>query len=275
MNEATLHTHEDLIAQPELRDKLVAEWDIVEEIDNWVSHLRNHPVPWTTTIEWGRDRQKGVFHPSSLSKTCDMFLYLELLAADEWEKINSTTLQIFDTGTVIHEQLQYYFSTRALAKDYGYLDEVPVSVGSVLAAKLRMGGHCDGFMERVLHLRGLDLDLRVLFEFKTIKTELFAKLRSKPDIGYVRQTQAYMAATGVPLTIILYYNKNNSLKKAFFVFFDPKVWEPIQERLVRLVKLADDYELPDRNVNKSCTYCKFFKECDPHISKRKGAPRLR
>ena len=138
-----------------------------------------------------------------------------------------------------------------------------------------MGGHCDGYMERLLRLKQLNVDLHCLWEYKTIKTENFAKLRRKPDIGYVRQVHAYMAATGIPVTIILYYNKNNSLKKAFFVFFDPTIWAPIQERLERLVQLADSYELPDRNVNKSCIYCKFFKECDPPISKRKGAPRLR
>lgn len=275
---ATLHTHEDLVAQPELAKKLKEEWNIVEEIDDWVGRLRNNPVPWTTTIEWGKPRRKGIFHPSSINKPCDMYLYLELLAAHEFEKMNATTLQIFDTGTVIHEQLQYYFHTRALSEGYEYIDEVPVSEGSELAAKLRMGGNCDGFMERVLKLRDLNLDLRCLFEFKTIKTELFSKLRTKPDIGYVRQVHAYMAATGVPLTIILYYNKNNSLKKAFFVFFDPEVWQPIQERLERLTRLADDFELPERNVGKSCVYCKFFKECEPPISKSKqgkGSPKFR
>jgi len=124
-------------------------------------------------------------------------------------------------------------------------------------------------------LRGLDIDLRCLWEYKTIKSEGFAKLRSRPSKDYVRQVHAYMAATGIPLTIILYYNKNNSLKKAFFVFFDPAVWGPIQKRLEQIVQLADNYELPDRNVNRSCVYCKFFKECDPPISRRKGAPRLR
>lgn len=275
---ATLHTHEDLAAQPELAQKLKDEWDVVAEVDDWVGRLRNHPVPWKTTIEWGKPRRKGVFHPSSINKPCDMYLYLELLAAHELEKTNATTLQIFDTGTVIHEQLQYYFHTRALVEGYEYLDEVPVSEGSELAAKLRMGGNCDGFMKRVLRLKGLNLDLQCLFEFKTIKTENFGKLRTKPDIGYVRQVHAYMAATGVPLTIVLYYNKNNSLKKAFFVFFDPKIWQPIQDRLERLIQLADAFEIPERNTGKSCIYCKFFKECSPPFSKTtqgRKTPRFR
>ena len=270
-----LHTHQDLQQQPELRERL-EKWDIVNEIDEHVAYLRNNPVPWTTTIEWGRPRQKGVFHPSSISKSCDMYLYLELLGADEVEKLNATSLSIFDTGTVIHEQLQYYQHTRAIVHDYEYQSEVAVAKGSSLAAKIRMGGSCDGYDRRILRFDRLNVDLRVLWEYKTIKGENFAKLRQKPDIGYVRQVHAYMAATGIPLTVLLYYNKNNSLKKAYLVFFDPGIWLPLQHRFERLVVLADNFELPERNAGDSCFFCKFFKECAPPIPKRsKGAPRLR
>lgn len=274
----------DLTSIDSLGDPLIPEllksWEVCREILLWVEHLRNNPVQWTTKIEWGQPRMDHIFHPSSITNPCDMYLYMELVGAEKSEKLDGRRLMLFDTGTVVHEQLQYYQHTMARERGHVYVDEYPTWKGSDLARRLHLGGSADGYCEREVMVRYQGkqylLRLRILFEYKTVNESGFSALRRKPDIGYVRQVHTYMASTDIPVTILLYYNKNNSNMRAFPTLFDYKLWTPIEERLERLVHLADECQLPERNVGGSCSWCKFLEECDPPVNKRKrGRTRLR
>jgi hypothetical protein len=70
-------------------------------------------------------------------------------------------------------------------------------------------------------------------EFKTINPFSYQQLaEAKPD--HVQQVHAYMAATTIHQSIVLYENKGDQAVRAFVVRFDPAVWRETVERLRRL-----------------------------------------
>lgn len=248
---------------PEVR-KLILRWDVSDELRRWSAELNEHRIPWVTTVEWGKERKDNVFHPSSTDSNCDMFLWLEYVGAKKKDKLPPSTKLIMDAGTLLEQQFQYYQHTMALHEGYNYESDYPVWKHGRLGAEIGLGGAADGLMERELRIGGRMLDLRVLFEYKSSSKDRFSGLRTKPAIKYVKQTQAYMASMDIPLTVLVYINRDNSEPRHFFVWYSPRIWNPIEERLRRLKRMADDYEEPERTIGKSCKWCKFFEDCDPY-----------
>lgn len=247
---------------PEVR-KLISRWDVSGELREWAGKLNEHSIPWTTTVDWGKPRKDNVFHPSSLDHSCDLYLWLEYVGAGKKDKLAGDTKLILDAGTLLEHQYQYYQHTRALHEGYHYESDYPVWKHGRLS-KIGLGGASDGLMERDLRIGRTILDLRILWEYKTINKDGFSGLRNRPAIKYVRQTQAYMASMNIPLTVILYINRDNSEPRHFFTWYDPELWEPKEARLRKLKRMADDYEEPERTIGKSCRWCKFFEECEPY-----------
>jgi len=271
MKKIKLRTRADLEANPGVLDILLS-WNVCSEIEEHVGHLGNNPMRHTTVLDWGVQRTSCVFHPSSLTNPCDRFLFYELVGAPETEKLNAQKLLIFDTGTVIHEQLQYYQHTLAERKGFFYDHEVAVSKDSEHAQDLHLGGSTDGYVERLLRLQfngeKVVIDLRAIFDYKSASASAFSSLRRTPNSSYVKQTLAYMWALDVPLSCILYYNKDTSLMRNFLVPFRQATWSPIEQRLRKILEVAKTYKIPMRSPGKSCRWCKFFEECDPPLKPR-------
>lgn len=241
-------------------------WDPVQEIDDWVVELQEKKIRWKTELEWNAPRKNGNFHPSSLHNQCDMFLFLQLINETGKSRMSATTQQILDTGTIIHEQFQYYLGTRALYYDYDYDYEYPIQ-NEERAREIRLTGHVDGYDRRVIKVPGYEIHTRFIWDFKTAKDSEFESIRNKAKSAHVKQFHAYMYALDVPFTIALYYNKNNSLKKAVKVFFDESIWDPIEERLRRIIEISKRFQEPDKREGPSCAYCAYVDTCNPRALK--------
>lgn len=248
---------------------LIKKWNVSEELWQWSSQLRKTPVPWVTTHDWNKVRKDQVFHPSSAENKCDFFLWLEYVGAKSVDKLPPNTQLIMDSGTMLEHQYQYYQHTRAIHEGYFYDSSYPVWKHGELSTTLGLGGEADGLMERTLRLGDVDIEMRAIFEYKTINRDGFSGLRSKPSIKYVRQVHSYMASMDIPLTVIVYINRDNAEPKHFFSWFDPKIWTPIEERFQRIKKLADDYQEAEKNIGDSCKWCRFFEDCAPFPQRRK------
>jgi hypothetical protein len=249
--------------------KLIEEWDVAEELRQWAEQLQQTRTPWVTTVNWGAPRKDNVFHPSSLNNSCDQYLYLEYVGALKREKMNSGTKLIMDAGTLLEHQYQYYQHTRALREGYAYDSSFPVWKHGRLAKELALGGEADGLMDRELVLSNTRIDLRCIFEYKSINKDGFSGLRTKPSIKYVRQVQAYLASMDIPLCVIVYINRDNSEPRHFFVWYSPDIWSPLEERVRSIKQKADNFEFVDKNTGNTCKWCKFFEDCAPFPKKRK------
>jgi len=267
----TIQTIDDFAAHPGAREA-IASWDPAQELKDWAKEVRVRQIPWRSLHDWNQPRTKAMFHPSSLGNPCDMYLFLELVGAKERSRTDSSTQLIFDTGTAIHLQMQYYQHTRALVHDYEYHEEVAFWETNRDTRSLRLCGSADGAQTREFVHNGARYSIPFIWEYKTINQSGFERLGSTPDKRYVKQVHGYMKTSGRPLTVLLYYCKNDSSMRAYFIYFDKKLWTEIEHRLRRIL----EYELhnsdePERATNRGCFRCKFFTECRPNISRVRGA----
>ena len=235
------------------------ELDVVESVTEWVGTVSKQRMYHKTTIEWNAPRRPSVLHPSSVDNSCDFFLYLQIVGGEGKDTTSENTRVIFDTGTAIHAQMQYYMETRAKVNKYKYKAEVGFGPSNANAKKLKMAGHIDGVSI------GWPLSVPIVWEYKTINKNRFERLTSA-HVGYVKQVHLYMLAVGAPAAIILYICKDNSQFKAYKVPFTESVWRPLLKRLIFIRESAKTLKDPERKISAGCRRCRFLEECAPDLS---------
>lgn len=237
------------------------KFDATEEIEKWAYEAAERRIHHKTTIDWNAPRRPSVLHPSSVDNPCDFNLYLQIMGGAGEKTSQPFTQLIFDTGTAVHAQLQYYQETRAAYYKYQYKAEVGFSPkNSYNAEKLRMAGHIDGISY------GWPLqDNCVVWEYKTINENGFGRLTS-PSSSYLKQAHLYMLAMGTPIAIIVYMCKNNSRLNAMKVPFNESVWNPLLKRLLYIRECTENVEEPARRISSACKRCRFNTECEPDLS---------
>lgn len=244
-------------------------FDAAEQIEAWAAKAAKEQLHFRYTIEWNAPRRPFVLHPSAADNPCDYFLFLQIVGGEGLSQVPPGTQMIFDTGTAIHAQFQYYLHTRAEYHRFQYSDEVGFSPKNSKNAKvLKMAGHIDG-LSREWPLR----DSPLVWEFKTINKNGFEKLRS-PHSGYVKQVHLYMLAVGAPAAIILYICKDNSQLNPFKIRFNESVWRPMLKRLLYIRECTRTMEEPERRISSACKRCRFLDECEPDLSGLPNGRRL-
>jgi hypothetical protein len=278
--------------------KFLAGHDFVAELDSWALEAASNGVQHTSNLEWNKKRLKKVFHPSGLSGECDFKLWMDIHGAPYKAKQAASLQGIFDTGTAVGAQMEYYVSTHAQANEYSFLSEVGFKpryvedstgtradgsteqwVHSDIADELQIAGHLDGLCIRTIRVGGRSIRIKMVYEFKTISSGGFRKL-TKPHDYYRKQVHAYMVCLDAPITIIFYVNKDNSSKASFPITYSPEYWQPMEGRLRSIKKLHDNHKEPDKVVGPACWQCGYLEECDPRPPKRSpghmiyGAPEI-
>lgn len=246
--------------------KLLEQWSIVEELEAWIKTVTEKQIPWRTEHDWNSSRTTCRFHPSSLSQNCDFRLFLQLLGGEEAKKCSPKKQAVYDLGTVSGLMMEYYHGTQALYHNWEYDSEVKLWKGSPAADELMLCGSADGVCTRVITLPGgLKIKVRFIWEYKTSNDNGFGGLGNRPASAYVKQVHAYMLSGNIPFAVVLYTNKDNSNFRAFLVFYSDTVWKPIRERLLRIIKIADEVTSePLKTITRSCFMCPFFStDCKP------------
>jgi len=236
-------------------------WDPTAEIEAWSREARVRQIQWETRHLWNATRTAERVHPSSLEKLCDNYLYLELLGAGRHPKSMGKTTGVFDMGTACHLVFDYLMETRAMVKDYVHVSEFKVKKFPN-AVKLRMCGSADGYSERVIK----DIELRILWELKSMSGSQFSLLGSHPKKANLVQSHAYAWCADIPIIVVVYMNKENGSVRCFVEPFSPPLWRPSKDRVKRLVETAMNPALiqsVEKHITKSCRYCDLLEECNP------------
>lgn len=147
-----------------------------------------------------------------------------------------------------------------------YVDVITYAEFAVRDDKLRYSGHPDGLL--VVPWRDPDDD-KVLFEFKTIKTDRYEPLKG-PKPEHVQQVHAYMRRTNTREALVVYADKGKQAQwrisagrfisgearvKVFRVAYDDEVWAEVERRIHdhwRAVSGVSPRELPRMCRSPSC-----------------------
>ena len=219
-------------------------------------------IPWETRHTWNEHRTQYRFHPSSFKHTCDMKLYFQLVGGEEKRK-KQPKQALFDTGTAIHLQMGYYMQTMAISYDFTFDEEVKLWKNNPRADEYMLCGSADGVIERKIKIDGQWYLIRVIVDWKSINSSGFVKLGDSPGSDYAKQMHGYMYTGDIPITFVLFINKDNSVFKNTTLLFTPKIWDPIAKRLKGLIEKANNMEEPIKTVAGHCTGCSFLEECKP------------
>lgn len=263
MREIELKTIENLnkLGRPVVR-KLLKDWDFAGELQEWSKTVAVKRIPFTTTHKWNEDRNHKRFHPSSLKYPCDMRLFFQLIGEREVLKKHPQQA-VFDMGTAVHLMMNYYMHTMAISKNFVYNDEVPLWKASASADKYQLCGSTDGVMERTVTINETQLHLRATIDWKSINSSGFSSLRDSVGSDYEKQMHGYMISGNIPVTFVVYVNKDNSVFKSIPVMFSPAIWDPIADRLSRIIQITNEMKEPMKTIGTHCSGCPYVEECEP------------
>ena len=161
--------------------------------------------------EWKRpeSRRHMHFHPSGDCLKCPRLLYYERddSARLEEEPPDARRERIFRTGDAVHAMLQSWL--RAMGELPGY----PRFCGAERRV-VDEGMNCGGYIDAVVQFPGEGFE--TLLEFKTIGSRGFSMLKG-PQPAHRMQLATYLAMTGAPRGIVLYFNKDTQELREFEV----------------------------------------------------------
>lgn len=173
-------------------------------------------------------RATHCFHPSTLHKPAEDLLKAYFDGESERD-FSSQLLRVFDNGHHVHKRIQNYLH------ELGILKEIECPVENI---EYEIKGHVDGILE-------IDGKKGVL-EIKSINSQGFYGL-FEPDEKHLIQVNVYMFCLETPRGVILYENKDNQDLKEFFVKQDPKVIQPVLEK----IKLVQNWILTGKLGDRS------------------------
>ena len=164
----------------------------------------------------------GVFHPSTLSNTCDRFVWLNYYGYMPSSILDAKLARIFSNGNYLEKRVETWF------KDLGILmgREIPVKL-----ADPPMSGRIDFIIMHQEH--GISP-----IELKSINTAGFSKLYA-PKEEHSLQLQMYLNMGGYSVGTVLYENKNDQKIKSFIVKRDEKQWDELLERCRRIQNMTE------------------------------------
>lgn len=205
-----------------------------------------------------QERRENIrFSPSQIGRTDrDIVLYMLGYIG---VPIDGRVLTIMNNGTSFHNRIE------------GVFEDMGIMVAPELSLKdpdLRVSGRSDAIIwnylrdedeedGEVITLKDLDDNVVyegpsnyvLLVEFKSISENGFYKLpKTKPRQDHEDQLQLYFYMTGIQKGLIYYENKNNQAVQEFIVERDEKRIKEITSRIKRLIKRAEEGDIPEAEV---------------------------
>jgi len=185
---------------------------ISQEQDSWLTETLDTYLTGTMFPP-----RVGVFHPSTLSNSCDRAVWLTYHGKMISTKLEPVLNRIFQTGNSLEKRVEIWLSKLGILMGREVsvrLDSPPIS------------GRIDFIIRHKKH--GISP-----IELKSINTAGFGKLtRPKPE--HELQLQMYLNLGSYPLGTVLYENKNDQKLKSFVVHQDMKRWDEILDRCFRI-----------------------------------------
>lgn len=208
-------------------------------------------------------RYDGI-HPSQIGHDCMRKIYYDMIGAPGQERVEPRIRLIFDLGHAVHHMFQTYGLNGAWGPRYKHEVEISAKYQQ-LAEALMLEGHADA--ENILVIDDIPnapiYEVGIVHEYKTMKSEQFAKLTS-PKPEHKKQATIYSAALNRPVVVYLYLNKNDSNLADFPIQFDPVLWQSLENKARTLVGHYERQEAPPGEVGYHCRECAYVYICDPY-----------
>lgn len=222
----------------------------------------------------GHLRAPGI-HASEIGM-CERRVVYSIRNMEKRGSLKKNWRQRFQFGKQIHSLIQADFHALA-RKSQGLIrfeDEVPVSPKyQAIARELNIHSHCDGVFTFYDDPLGPAV-LRVGLEIKTESPDEYKKLE-EPKEQHVEQAHIYMKCLDLPLMYFMYVNKGNQNNtpsiEPYLVRFNPNIWDRLEAKCRRLLKVAKGVELPERTESILCDFCPYAWTCEPNF-KKSSAP---
>ena len=183
--------------------------------DFWLNELLDDYLTGVMTAP-----RAGVFHPSTVSNTCDRFVWLVYHGHMPNTVLEPTVQRIFQNGNFLEDRVDKWFTG------------LRILIGREISVKYEnppISGRIDFLIRHDEH--GI-----IPVELKSINTAGFGKL-TRPKEEHFIQLQLYLQLGKYECGIVLYENKNDQQIKAFLVVRDDAVWESLLERCFRIQKM--------------------------------------
>lgn len=191
---------------------------------------------------------------------CGRKMHYRYIGTEAHEHIDPRLRRIFNTGTMIHLQLQDYLKEICKRSEgtEQFTDEKPILPSTSKTADiLDIVSTTDG--EYII--LGDD-HIRFGLEIKSINTDEF-KSMSKPKEEHVVQSVVYMGCLDIPVFLILYYDKNTSSMAEYLVKFDPKLWAAIVAKINYVRECTTNDQEPPQEPGFHCRTCRYAYVCKP------------
>lgn len=191
-------------------------------------------------VQWNAKKgPRTGLHASSIVAEDSSFCFREQVMGFHYRKavpvLTPKTLRIFKHGWHVHEKWQDLFVSSGVAID----------VETTRKSKM-WGVYLTPDAVIRLHRK------TYVVEIKSMHTYGFSKL-SSPPANAIRQVQFYMHMCGLPQGIVLVEDKNSQDFKVWVVDYDPAVARPFIERLYRIQRLNDEFNLSGKLPKRICS----------------------
>lgn len=195
------------------------------------------------------------FKPSGISGCRRKLFYEFILAEKDPGGIAAKTMRIFDMGHAVHDILQKQLLACGVI-------EKPEDIEVEFFTKK---GRIKGFIDAIITIKGE----RYILEIKSINTKGFDGLKG-PKEDHIDQANVYMKVMKISKAIILYYDKNTSRTKEFYIEMDIEVILSLKQRMDYVKQCVETGAVPKR-ISKDpksyfCMFCDYKKAC--HSKKR-------
>jgi len=216
-----------------------------------------------------RDYQPSRYiHPSSIGG-CKRKMYYVCMGEKPKRTRNSDLSMITRMGISSHLHDWVQELVAKLPGDKLHIaNEVHIPEDSAAHIRYNMKGRCDTLISMKFDDGG-EVSPLLLIDYKFISALQYSKT-SSPKSNDVMQLTAYLFAFGCPKGALMYFNKDTSEHKTFFVDFNKDIWEEIVQDIITVQEAVKAEEPPNREINFFfCkNLCKYGWLCKPPLRSR-------
>lgn len=208
------------------------------------------------TIESTEEEQRSYVGASGVGKDCDLALQYDLRGYPQKRK-PPAVLRILEMGHIIEELVV----THLRKAGYAVL-EVDRDTGKQFEYTA-FGGHVRG------HADGMILvdDVPHVLEIKSMNDKKWTAFKNQGVASshalYYAQVQLLMGLSGIQNSVIVAYNKNNSLYHYEFVDYDHAAFVALIIKAWRVVRKQSTKQVSDNPLAFVCRYCNYKPHCWP------------
>ena len=199
-----------------------------------------------------RSKSIGRYYPSEAGNCLRKSYYSYKIPRD----VDEDLIKVFELGNMLHT-----FITNALDSEKNPHIEVLESESSFQLPidEILISGRIDDIISVKLDNKKYVVE---------VKSTSMLEATKEPSEGHLYQLHVYMHHTGIYNGIILYIERNTLQSKAFYVDYNPAIFNEVATRFRALHKFLTKEILPhpeakiESKMNWQCNRCQYRQECD-------------